>query len=100
MSETATRVRMFLDQEEIDDLCFPLTMPAAQVRYLRTALRLHVERKPSGHALLLRSEFERVHGAARVAGQAAPVVGTSPNVVGLEQWASKRKSSGQKSQGR
>lgn len=50
----------WLSQQEIDDLCEPLTQPAAQVRYLRDSLKLTVKAKPNGRALVLRSNVEDV----------------------------------------
>lgn len=56
----------YLTDAEIDGICDPLVMPAAQRRHL-VRLGLHVERKPNGRPLVARSEFERVLGAARLA---------------------------------
>lgn len=50
----------WLSQQEIDDLCEPLTQPAAQIRYLREKLKLAVKVKPNGRALVLRSNVEDV----------------------------------------
>lgn len=55
----------FLSDAELQDLCAGLEQPAAQVRYLK-GLGLHVERKPNGRPLLMRSELERVLGAGRM----------------------------------
>lgn len=91
-----------LTQAEIDDLCAGLTLPAAQIRYLRETLHLHVQRKPNGRALLLRSELERVHGAARLQPAAAgtehngPGAAAAPNIVGLQAWARQRGSNASK----
>lgn len=49
----------WLSQAEVDDLCAPLTQPAAQIRYLR-ALGLAVRTKPSGAPLVLRSNIEQI----------------------------------------
>jgi hypothetical protein len=48
----------WLSQQEIDDLCEPLTQPAAQIRFLRDSLKLAVKAKPNGRALVLRSNVE------------------------------------------
>lgn len=61
----------FLTDDEIRELCAPLTQPSAQLRYLR-GLGLLVQQKPNGRPLLAVSEFERVLGAARLAPAAAP----------------------------
>lgn len=55
----------FLADAELAALCEGLEQPAAQLRYLR-GLGLHVERKPNGRPLLMRSELERVLGAGRM----------------------------------
>jgi len=55
----------FLADDEVAALCEGLEQPAAQLRYLR-GLGLHVERKPNGRPLLMRSELERVLGAGRM----------------------------------
>jgi hypothetical protein len=59
-------VKPWLSDEELGELCQPLEQAAAQIRYLRDTLHLHVERKPNGRPLLMRSELERVAGAGRV----------------------------------
>jgi uncharacterized protein (DUF1499 family) len=56
----------FLSDAEVYELCFPLRMPAAQVRFLRNRLRLHVSVKPNGRPIVMRSELERVIGASRL----------------------------------
>ena len=63
---TETIEAPFLSDAEIAELCKPLVMPAAQVRYLRNELRLHVNIKPNGRPIVMRSELERVMGAARL----------------------------------
>jgi hypothetical protein len=50
---------------EVSGLCDGLVAPSAQIRYLQR-LGLLVQRKPNGRPLLLRSELERVLGAARM----------------------------------
>jgi hypothetical protein len=52
-------VDLFLRQAEIDDLCHPLTQPAAQVRFLR-ASGLNVTVKPNGRPAVVRSHAEAV----------------------------------------
>lgn len=51
---------LWLTDAEIDELCAPLTQPAAQVRYLRAMLKLTVSLKPNGRALVIRSHAEAV----------------------------------------
>lgn len=75
----------WLSQQEVDDLCEPLTQPAAQIRYLRDSLKLTVRAKPNGRALVLRSHVEDVLGGlpAKKTRQ-QPAAGTrQPNVAGL-----------------
>lgn len=79
----------FLTADEINTICQPLVMPAAQCRYL-AGLGMLVKRKPNGHALVARSEFERVMGAERF-GKAQNDPHSGPNVVALMQHLSKRK---------
>lgn len=54
----------WLTQAEINDLCYPLTQAAAQVRYLRRELKLQVSTKPGGRAVVIRSHAEAVLGGA------------------------------------
>lgn len=86
----------FLTDDEIAEICQPLRMPAAQRRHLER-LGLLVKIRPDGKPLVGRAEFERVMTATPVVATTAEASSTSPNVVGLEQWASKRKKRGQKS---
>lgn len=78
----------FLSDAEVAEICAPLTMPAAQVRYLLT-LGLLVKRKPNGRPLVARSEIERVLGAERF-GRAQNDTPAGPNVTGLRQWSAGR----------
>lgn len=54
----------FLSDAEVAGLCEGLIAPSAQIRYLQR-LGMLVQRKPNGRPLLMRSELERVLGAAR-----------------------------------
>lgn len=49
-----------LTDDEIADICYPLTQPAAQIRFLRDELSLHVKRKPNGKPLVTRANYEKV----------------------------------------
>jgi hypothetical protein len=77
----------WLSQQEVNDLCEPLTQPAAQIRFLRDSLGLAVKPKPNGRALVLRSSVEEVLGGlpAKRKTKAAPAqrAPTQPNVQGL-----------------
>lgn len=76
---------LWLSQQDIDDLCEPLTQPAAQIRYLRDSLKLTVRAKPNGKALVLRSHVEDVLGGlpAKKARQKAQEGDRQPNAAGL-----------------
>lgn len=79
----------FLTDEEIRQICTPLVAPAAQRRYLAN-LGLLVKAKPNGHALVARSEFERVMGAERF-GKAQNDAHSRPNVTGMLEHLNRRK---------
>ena len=71
-------------------------MASARRRHLTRLCRL-VKEKADGSPLVARAEFVRVMtGAAQVQAAAAPAPGSTPNVVGLEQWALKRRQRGKK----
>lgn len=74
----------FLTDDELSGLCDGLVAPAAQVRFLQR-LGLLVQRKPNGRPLLLRSELERVLGAARFEAQAHNHQSGQPNRAALMQ---------------
>jgi hypothetical protein len=88
----------YLTDVEIAEICAPLVMPAAQVRYL-AKLGLLVQRKPNGRPLVARGEFDRV-----MIGRQAEVTQTSassqPNRAALVQLLQKRGRSGSQAQGR
>jgi hypothetical protein len=71
-----------LTEEELADICKPLTSGFAQVRYL-SSLGLHVLRKPNGRPLVLRSHFETVLSAGAPTRQTGTATGpnwtTTPN---------------------
>lgn len=47
----------WLTQDEIDDLCAPLTQHAAQLRFIR-GLGLTARTKPNGAPLVMRTHFD------------------------------------------
>ncbi|HEY0953289.1 MAG TPA: hypothetical protein VGE36_00925 [Roseateles sp.] len=51
----------FLTDEEIDGICAGLRQPAAMVRYLRTVVKVPVERKPNGRPLVRRTDWDRLN---------------------------------------
>lgn len=79
----------WLTDEELDDLCQPLTQAAAQIRFLR-GLGLTVKTKPNGAPLVIRSHFEQVMNPA---GNQNPKGRPQPNRAAyLALTAKKRKS--------
>ncbi|MDT7836625.1 hypothetical protein [Aquabacterium sp. OR-4] len=82
----------WLTDDELNELCAPLVAPAARIRYLKR-LGLHVERKPNGRPLLMRSELERVLGAGRMQPTPQPAApAAEPDMAALLQVLSRRKS--------
>lgn len=76
----------YLTDDEIAEICKPLTNGAARYRYLTEELGLHAGRKPNRQPLVARSEFERVMGAARV-GKVAEMNAAVGDVAALrERW--------------
>jgi hypothetical protein len=55
----------WLSDVEVAALCEPLEQAAAQIRWLKRE-GYHVSKKPNGKPLLMRTELERVSGAARM----------------------------------
>lgn len=56
---------IYLTQDVINHICFPLTQPAAQVRTLR-AMGFTVLVRKDGSALVSRGNYERVTGGTEV----------------------------------
>jgi len=79
----------FLTDAEIAQICEPLRLPGAQCRYLKK-LGLMVTTKPNGRALIARSEFERVLGAARF-GEPQSNAQLGPNPAALKNYLESRK---------
>lgn len=89
---------MFLTDAEIAELCYPLTQPAAQVRYLR-ALKLEVALKPNGRPVVVRSHAESVlSGQRRAQPQAVEQGAQRPDRDGLMELLRGRNGSTQKTQ--
>ena len=100
MTQTAPMTTPWLDDNEVAALCRPLVLASARVRYLRR-VGLHVTLKPNGHPVVMRSELERVFGAARLAiDGTAHDSAAAPNVARLQDWAKRRKAHGTQTQGR
>lgn len=70
----------YLSDDELLDVCRPLTQPAAMIRYLKDQ-GFHVKRRPNGWPLVSRANFDAVMMgcAARVDKEA----GATPNVQAL-----------------
>lgn len=64
-------VDLFLSQAEIDELCHPLTQPAAQARFLRVS-GVTVTVKPNGRPAVVRSHAEAVLSGRPLAAPAEP----------------------------
>lgn len=80
----------WLTNEELDDLCLPLTQAAAQIRFLQS-LGLTVRTKPNGTPLVIRSHFEQVMNPP---GKQKPEPRTQPNRAGYLAHVGKKKGSG------
>lgn len=83
----------FLSDIEVAGVCDGVSLPGVQKRHLRR-MGIYFIEKPNGRPLVMRSELERVVGAARLGDGAAAAPAqnaTGPNVFGLQQWAGKRK---------
>ncbi len=74
----------WLTDAEVQQACDGLTQPAAQIRHLRR-LGLRVDVKPNGRPLVWRPELLATDNAG------APGRAEGMNVVGLQQWAERRK---------
>ena len=90
----------FLTDREVDELCKPLTQPAAQVRFLR-ASGLRVIVKPNGRAAVVRSHAEKVlsspePGAAPEAPAEAGGNPPQPNVGAFLKVIGRRRKDGSK----
>ena len=48
----------WLSQEEVDDLCKPLTQAVAQARYLKREYGIDCKRKPCGALVVFRHQLE------------------------------------------
>lgn len=71
----------YLTEEEIEGICFPLTQPAAMIRYLR-AEGFFVKPRPDGRPLVSRENFNLVMSGRSKTGS-EPTAGEGPNVQAL-----------------
>lgn len=56
----------YLTDEELAEICRPLTQGAAQIRYLRDVLKLPVVRRLDGTPLVKRCDWDRTQQPAEV----------------------------------
>lgn len=82
---TAELLPPYLSDAEVDEMCDGLVQDAAKIRYLR-GLGLRVDRKPNGRPLVWRPAQGGPESQEQNGSQDATSV-----VVGLQQWASKKK---------
>lgn len=61
----------FLTDEEMDEICRPLTQGAAQIRYMQR-LGLIVKRRPDGTPLVGRAHYEAVMGGPKTGPKVDP----------------------------
>ena len=52
--------RIDLSDGEVDAICAGLVQNAANVRYLRSVLKLHVDRRPNGRPLVRRADWDNI----------------------------------------
>lgn len=64
--------KAFLTDDELAEICRPLTQGAAQIRYLRDVLKLPVVRRLDGTPLVKRADWDRAQQPA------APLTGAGP----------------------
>lgn len=88
---TVAMATPYLTDTEINEICAPLKIGAAQRKHLER-MGMLVKLKPNGRPLVARAEFERVMtgGQAAVALQENPISNT-PNVQGLHDLFLKRR---------
>lgn len=100
MSGTDPRLRPYLSDEEVAEICFPLTQSAAQLRFLRKVVGLEAKKKPNGRPLVGRADFERAMMSR--AQQAANEVmhDIQPDAAALAAFLDRRGRRGTQTQGR
>lgn len=76
----------YLTDDEIAEICKPLTNGAARYRYLTEELGLHAGRKPNRQPLVARSEFERVMGAGRLVSISADTAAVGDMAALRQRW--------------
>ncbi|WMD23342.1 DUF4224 domain-containing protein [Achromobacter seleniivolatilans] len=93
-------MKPYLTDDEINEICKPLTQAHAQIRYLR-GLGVPVSRKPGGRPLVGRTAFDRVMAAAPPAvanDDSLPGSGPQPDHAALQQHFNKQRNHGTQTQ--
>lgn len=89
-------MKPYLSDEEINEICDPLTQPHAQIRYLQ-GLGIPVSRKPSGRPLVGRAAFDRVMAGAPAEAANdthAPPASPQPDHAALQQLFNRQRKHG------
>ena len=73
---------LWLEDQEVNDLCWPLIQYAAQIRYL-IKIGFVVKRKRNGRALVSRKFLEEFLGNSNDAGVETKISSMTPNIDGL-----------------
>ncbi|OZI64590.1 DUF4224 domain-containing protein [Bordetella genomosp. 4] len=92
----------YLTDEEIANICTPLTQPAAQMRHLKR-LGLNARAKPNGRPLVARADFDRVMTSEQPAPRLVEVPISTPaaDVIALRHhWQNRRNGHGAAARGR
>lgn len=69
----------WLEDEIIDELCFPLTQNAAKVRFLRSEFGVVVTRRKNGRPVVLREAWEARQRGIELAAPATKEVAPTKN---------------------
>lgn len=92
MSITLTRDELLLSQDELTRLTNGLTQPAAQLRALHALGYVRAARPRGGPVVLSRAHYLAVEEHRANAGpKEEQNPHTGPNIVGLDQWAKKKR---------
>ena len=88
---TSDRPNLTLDAAKLEELTNNLKQPAAQLKELHRQGFVKACRPRMGRVVLYRAHYEAVLAGREPAAGAVQNAPTGPNVVGLQQWTSKRK---------
>lgn len=89
----------YLTTDEINDICDPLTQPAAQIRHLQR-MGMQVLRKANGRPLVARAEYERVAVRHDDGQQVSTAPANQPDIAALRAAVGKGQGNGAQAQGR